>query len=30
LKEVKNLTLRQLEKAKTDEKTILPDYLRNK
>ncbi len=27
LKEVKNLTREQLEKAQTDEKTILPDYL---
>ncbi len=30
LEEVKNLTRKQLEKAKIDEKTILPDYLRNK
>ena len=27
LKEVKNLRRKQLEKAQTDEKTILPDYL---
>ena len=30
LEEVKNLTQEQLKKAKIDEKTILPDYLRNK
>ena len=27
---VKNLTQQQLDEAKTNEKTILPDYLRNK
>ena len=30
LKEVKNLTQQQLDGAKTNEKTILPDYLRSK
>ena len=30
LEKVKNLTREQLEKTKIDEKTILPDYLRNK
>ena len=30
LEEVENLTQQQLDEAKTDEKTILPDYLRNK
>ena len=30
LEDVKNLTQRQLEKAKIDGKTKLPDYLRNK
>ena len=30
LEGVKNLTREQLEKAQTDDKTILPDYLRNK
>ncbi|MEE9143656.1 MAG: pentapeptide repeat-containing protein, partial [Candidatus Binatia bacterium] len=30
LEEVENLTQQQLNEAKTDEKTILPDYLLNK
>jgi len=30
LEKVKNLTQEQLEKAETDEKTILPVHLRNK